>query len=83
MPTYDESHSKTYSDNFMFIEVEDDNLLILFKSRIIDFLCKQYSKNGFDLIHSIQKLRKINKRVSDISDIYTEYNLTEEEINCI
>lgn len=83
MPTYDESHSKTYSDNFMFIEVEDDNLLILFKSRIIDFLCKQYSKNGFDLIHSIQKLRKINKRVSDISEIYMEYNLTEEEINCI
>ena len=91
MPTYDNSHQQTYSDNFVFLPVENDNLLILFTSPIIGFLCKQFSKNGFDLINAVKMLRQVDKidmdgmssSSRDVDDVYHEYNLTEEEINYI
>jgi hypothetical protein len=84
MPTYDDTHQQTYSDNFVFLPVENDNLLILFTSPLIDFLCKQFSKNGFDLINAVRMLKKVEGRLlTTRDDVYREYNLTEEEINYI
>ena len=84
MPTYDDTHQQTYSDNFVFLPVENDNLLILFTSPLIDFLCKQFSKNGFDLINAVRMLRKVEGRLlTTRDDVYREYNLTQDEIKYI
>lgn len=64
----------------MFIEVKNDNFLLLFTSPIIDFLCKQFSKNGFDMINVIKMLKKIDGTITDMKSIYDTYHLNEDEI---
>jgi len=49
------------------------------KSKIVDYLVYQYSKNGFDRINCI----KMIKRVVLKDNIYESFNLTNEEIKMI
>ncbi|MHA2039830.1 MAG: Eco57I restriction-modification methylase domain-containing protein [Promethearchaeota archaeon] len=69
-----ESKDITYSDNFSYILYET-NLLELMKSKIVDYLIYQYSKNGFDRINCIRMIKKVN--LTD--NIYQSFNLTKEE----
>lgn len=82
MPTLDNTHSYTYSDNFKYIL--DDNLQklqILFKSKLIDYLIFQYSTSGFGAIDAIRYLcKKDIKNIKNEDDIYKVYNLNVKEI---
>jgi len=49
------------------------------KSKIVDYLIYQYSKNGFDRINCIKMIKKVNLK----DNIYESFNLTEEEIKII
>ena len=68
----------TYSDNFSYILYET-NLLKLMKSKIVDYLVYQYSKNGFDRINCIKMIKKVVLK----DNIYESFNLTSEEIKLI
>jgi hypothetical protein len=68
----------TYSDNFSYILYET-NLLKLMKSKIVDYLVYQYSKNGFDRINCIKMIKKVVLK----DNIYESFNLTSEEIEFI
>lgn len=81
MPTYDNSGCQTYSDNFKYISVDNESLLSLFNSSIVNYLIFQYSKNGFDRIDAIQCLKKVEG--GDLQNIYDQYNLTAEEVEYI
>jgi hypothetical protein len=83
MPYYDDKHDKTYSDNFTYIKVKNKSLMTLFESKIIKYLCFQYSKNGFDKIQSIRFLKSFKNEIQNIHDIYKIYNLTQKEIEWI
>lgn len=83
MPFYDDKHDKTYSDNFTYIQVKNNSLITLFESKIIKYLCFQYSKNGFDKIQSIRFLKSFKNEIQNIHDIYKIYNLTQKEIEWI
>jgi len=78
LPFVCEHKDVTYSDNFSYILYET-NLLQLMKSKIVDYLVYQYSKNGFDRINCI----KMIKRVVLKDNIYESFNLTNEEIKMI
>jgi len=78
LPFLCENKDVTYSDNFSYILYET-NLLKLMKSKIVDYLIYQYSKNGFDRINCIKMIKKVNLK----DNIYESFNLTEEEINII
>jgi hypothetical protein len=84
-PTIDSSGKYSYSDNFKFITGNNlDGILILLKSKIIDYMIKQFSMNGFDRTSIISIIRKVNiTNESKIEDIYKLYDLTEEEIKRI
>ena len=49
------------------------------KSKIVDYLIYQYSKNGFDRINCIKMIKKVTLK----DDIYESFNLTEDEIQII
>jgi hypothetical protein len=79
LPFICENKDVTYSDNFSYILYEN-NLLELMKSKIVDYLIYQYSKNGFDRINCIKMIKKVN--IKD-DNIYDSFNLTKEEIQII
>jgi len=78
MPFITESKNETYSDNFSYILYEK-NLFKLIKSKIIDYLIYQFSKNGFDRINCIKMIKKVEIK----DNIYESFNLTNEEIKII
>jgi len=78
LPFICENKDVTYSDNFSYILYES-KLLKLMKSKIVDYLIYQYSKNGFDRINCIKMIKKVNLK----DNIYESFNLTEEEIKII
>ena len=78
LPFVCENKDVTYSDNFSYILYET-NLLKLMKSKIVDYLIYQYSKNGFDRINCIKMIKKANLK----DNIYESFNLSEEEIKMI
>jgi hypothetical protein len=78
LPFVCENKDVTYSDNFSYILYEN-NLLKLMKSKIIDYLIYQYSKNGFDRINCIKMIKKVELK----DNIYESFNITEEEIKII
>lgn len=84
-PTIDITRIYSYSDNFKFITGNNlDGILILLKSKIIDYMIKQFSMNGFDRTSIISIIRKVNiTNEFKIEDIYKLYDLTEEEIKRI
>lgn len=78
LPFICENKDVTYSDNFSYILYET-NLLKLMKSKIVDYLIYQFSKNGFDRINCIKMIKKVELK----DNIYESFNLTEEEIKII
>ena len=78
LPFVCENKDVTYSDNFSYILYETD-LDKLMKSKIVDYLIYQYSKNGFDRINCIKMIKKVNLK----DNIYESFNLTKEEIEFI
>ena len=78
LPFVCENKDVTYSDNFSYILYET-NLLKLMKSKIVDYLVYQYSKNGFDRINCIKMIKKVVLK----DNIYESFNLTSEEIKII
>ena len=78
LPFVCENKDVTYSDNFSYILYET-NLLKLMKSKIVDYLVYQYSKNGFDRINCIKMIKKVVLK----DNIYESLNLTSEEIEFI
>ena len=78
LPFVCENKNITYSDNFSYILYEP-YLLKLLKSPIVNYLIKQFSKNGFDRINCIKMIKKVELK----DNIYESFNLTEEEIKII
>ena len=78
LPFITDSKDETYSDNFSYILYEN-NILKLFKSKIVDYLIYQFSKNGFDRIKCIKMIKKVKLK----DNIYKSFNLTDEEIKII
>ena len=78
LPFVSEVEDVTYSDNFSYILYET-NLLKLMKSKIVDYLIYQFSKNGFDRINCIKMIKKVKLK----NNIYESFNLTKEEIKII
>jgi len=78
LPFVCENKDVTYSDNFSYILYET-NLLKLMKSKIVDYLVYQYSKNGFDRINCIKMIKKVVLK----DNIYESFYLTSEEIKNI
>lgn len=79
VPFITEDNDVTYSDNFSYILYEN-GLLKLLKSKIIDYLIYQFSKNGFDRINCVKMLKKVDLKDDNI---YDSFNLTKEEIKII
>ena len=79
MPFISDKKNRTFCDNFKYILCNDDNMLNLFMSKIIDYLIFQFSKNGFDRIDVLYILKKID----NYDNIYNSYHLTDEEITVI
>ena len=78
LPFVCENKNITYSDNFSYILYEK-NLLKLMKSKIVNYLIYQYSKNGYDRINCIKMIKKITLK----DNIYESFNLTKKEIKII
>jgi hypothetical protein len=49
------------------------------KSKIVDYLIYQFSKNGFDRINCIKMIKKVELK----DNIYESFNLTTDEIKVI
>jgi len=84
MPFIDDTHKYTYSDNFKIITDKRENLnniLKIFKSPIIEYLIKQFSKHGFDNIHALELLNQKKNVIND--DVFKTYHLTDNEKNHI
>ena len=85
MPHYGSKIDTTYSDNFMYILIDNnyDTLIKIIEGCIGKYLISQYSENGFDILKSIQFLKKIPNNINNINDVYKYYNLTQNQINYI
>ena len=85
MPYVDKTKNYTYSDNFKYIIDNDlDKIKILFESNIVKYLLFQYSKNGFDSVDIIKTLnKKILSNIHNENELYSLYNLSDEEITHI
>lgn len=77
----------TYSHNFSY--VKDDilndlySILMLFDSIIIKYLDYQFSKNENDCTAALKNIKKLNKPVKNVNDLFKIYNLSSIEIQRI